>query len=44
MIRSGSRTGGAHGQAIELENVLGINRKLVVINQMVKEKAVTVEA
>jgi hypothetical protein len=38
------RTGGAHGQAIELENVLGINRKLVVINQMVKEKAVTVEA
>jgi len=37
------RTGGAHGQAIELENVINVSRKLVVVNQMVKEKAVTVE-
>lgn len=37
------RTGGGHGQAIELENVINITRKLVIVNQMVKEKAVTVE-
>jgi hypothetical protein len=38
------RTGGPGGPTIELENVIGIGRKLTVINQMVKEKAVTVES
>lgn len=38
------RTGGGNGPAILLENVVNISRKLVVVNQMLKEKAVTVEA
>lgn len=37
------RVGGPNGQAIELENVLWINRKLPLIQRMVKEKAITVE-
>ena len=37
------RTGGQNGQTIELENVVNVSRKLAVINQMIKEKAVTVE-
>lgn len=37
------RTGGGNGQTIELENVLNISRKLTVINQMVREKAITIE-
>jgi hypothetical protein len=36
-------TGGQKGQSIELENVLNINRKLVYIDRMLKEKAITVE-
>lgn len=35
------RTGGGGGQSIELENVLGISRKLRVINYMLQHKAVT---
>ncbi|MBY0513865.1 MAG: hypothetical protein K2P78_08130 [Gemmataceae bacterium] len=38
------RLGGANGQAVELENVIGINRKLALIQRLVKEKAITVEA
>ena len=38
------RTGGIGGSTIELENVLNIRRKLVIIDRMLKEKAVTVEA
>jgi hypothetical protein len=38
------RTGGAHGQYIELANVLNIGRKLVVINDMLQHKAVTAAA
>lgn len=38
------RLGGPNGHAIELENVLWINRKLPLIQRMVKEKAITVEA
>lgn len=38
------RTGRGGGMSIELENVLGIRRKLAVIDRMLKEKAVTVEA
>jgi hypothetical protein len=34
------RTGGANGQVIELDNVLGINRKLDVINHMLRQKAI----
>ncbi len=37
------RTGGANGHTIEMENVLNINRKLVIINQMIREKAITIE-
>ncbi len=37
------RTGGSSGAVIELENVLNVRRKMVVIDQMLKEKAVTVE-
>ena len=37
------RTEGQNGQSIELENVLNISRKLVIINQMIKEKAITVD-
>jgi hypothetical protein len=37
------RTGGVGGATIELENVLNIRRKLVIIDRMLKEKAVTVE-
>jgi hypothetical protein len=36
------RTGGQNAQTIELENVINVSRKLAVIDQMVKEKAVTV--
>lgn len=38
------RIGGPGGQSIELENVLWINTKLPLIQRMVKEKAITVEA
>jgi len=38
------RTGGSHGQTIELENVLNINAKLGYIDKMLKEKAITVES
>jgi hypothetical protein len=38
------RTGGGNGPSIQLENVVNISRKLVVVNQMLKEKTVTVEA
>jgi hypothetical protein len=38
------RTGGTHGQTIELENVLNINSKLYYIDRMLKEKAITVES
>lgn len=38
------RMGGPNGHAIELENVLWINRKLPLIQRMVKEKAITIEA
>ena len=38
------RLGGPNGQSIELENVLWINRKLPLIQRMVKEKAITIEA
>jgi hypothetical protein len=38
------RIGGPTGHSIELENVLWINRKLPLIQRMVKEKAITVEA
>lgn len=37
------RTGGGHGQTIELENVLNIGRKLTIVNQMIREKAITIE-
>ena len=37
------RTGGGNGPAILLENVVNISRKLVIVNQMLKEKSVTVE-
>ena len=37
------RAGGPNGQTIELENVIGINRKLGLIQRLVKEKAVTVD-
>ena len=37
------RVGGPNGQAIELENVVGINRKLALIQRLVKEKAITVD-
>lgn len=38
------RAGGANGHAIELENVVNISKKLVVVDKMLKEKAITVEA
>lgn len=38
------RTGGGHGQTIELENVMNVGRKLEVINQMIREKVITVES
>lgn len=38
------RIGGPNGQMIELENVLNIGRKLGLIDKMLKEKAITVEA
>jgi len=38
------RFGGSGGRSLELENVVGVSRKLVVVNQMLREKAVTVEA
>jgi hypothetical protein len=37
------RVGGANGMTIELENVIGINRKLALIQRLIKEKAITVE-
>jgi hypothetical protein len=37
------RAGGHGGQAIELENVLHIGRKMAVIDRMLREKAVTVD-
>ncbi len=36
------RTGGSSGQSIELENVIGIGRKLEVINTMLRKKAISV--
>ncbi|MDB5308599.1 MAG: hypothetical protein JWO38_2801 [Gemmataceae bacterium] len=38
------RVGGPNGQAIELENVINISKKLVLIDKMLKEKAITVAA
>jgi hypothetical protein len=38
------RTGGPNGPTIELENVINIGRKLTIINQMVKEKAITIDS
>jgi hypothetical protein len=37
------RVGGPNGPTIELENVIGINRKLGLIQRLVKEKAITVD-
>jgi hypothetical protein len=37
------RLGGSQGQTIELENVIGINSKLGLIQRLVKEKAITVD-
>jgi hypothetical protein len=37
------RGGGQDGPTIELENVLNIRRKLKFIEQMLREKAVTVD-
>lgn len=37
------RTGGGRGQTIELENVINIDRKLTIINKMVREKAITID-
>jgi hypothetical protein len=37
------RAGGPNGQTIELENVIGINHKLPLIQRLVKEKAITVD-
>lgn len=37
------RVGGPNGQTIELENVIGINSKLGLIQRLVKEKAITVD-
>jgi hypothetical protein len=37
------RMGGPSGPTIELENVIGINHKLVLIQKLIKEKAITVE-
>jgi hypothetical protein len=37
------RTGGAHGQTIELENVLNIGAKLRVVNHMLQHKAVATQ-
>ena len=37
------RVGGSDGQSIELENVIGIGRKLVLIDRLLKEKAITIE-
>jgi hypothetical protein len=36
------RVGGRSGLAVELKNVLNIRRKLVVIDRLLREKAVTV--
>lgn len=38
------RTGGPGGPTIELENVLAVGRKLTVIDRMIKEKVISVEA
>jgi hypothetical protein len=37
------RMGGPNGPTIELENVININRKLPLIQRLVKEKAITVD-
>ena len=37
------RVGGPNGPTIELENVIGINHKLGLIQRLVKEKAITVD-
>lgn len=37
------RTGGGNGQVIELDNVLGIGRKLTVINHMLRQKAIVTD-
>jgi len=37
------RVGGPNGHTIELENVIGINRKLGLIQRLVKEKAITID-
>lgn len=38
------RTGGPNGPTIELENVINVGRKLTVIDRMIKEKVISVEA
>lgn len=38
------RTGGGHGQTIELENVMNIGRKLTIVNQMIREKSISIDA
>jgi hypothetical protein len=38
------RVGGSNGPTIELENVLNIGRKLTLINRLLKEKEILVEA
>lgn len=37
------RTGGSNGRTIELENVVNANRKLEIINRLIREKAITME-
>ena len=38
------RTGGPNGPTVEIENVLNVGRKLTVIDRMIKEKVIVVEA